>query len=178
MKIEHWQDRSTHPRHMYDWGNLLGVCGGEYRGAIGLIEHCDTSRKAQPLRVNPGTRAPPRPEELFAFKSTPPPTTSAKHPDVKHPGLWIHANDARMSRDIDLLNLNAKHLVSNRHAAIQQMRRALAKNQARGEASIRDLLRKKLTAATQPGPNGLPPFAPLIADYIRKKMRTKGMTPP
>ncbi len=176
MKIEHWRDRSTHPQRMYDWDNLLGVCGGEYRGASGLVEHCDTSRKAQPLRVNPGTRAPPRPEEAFEFKPTPPSAASTKHSGPNHRGIWIHANDAEATRDIDLLNLNAKHLVGNRYGAIQEMRRTLARRQSKGEASIRDLLRKKLAVATQPGPNGLPPFAPLIAQYIRKKMRAKGMT--
>jgi uncharacterized protein (TIGR02646 family) len=178
MKIEHWDERSIHPARMYDWENLLGVCGGEYRGSDGLVEHCDTSRKEndERLHVNPGTRTPPRPEDVFAFKSTPPDPSAGP----ARQGVWIHAVDPQGASDIDTLNLNADHLVRNRHSAIEELRLALGRlgrNRNKGETTIRELLRRRLATATTPGPRGLPPFAPLIADYVRKKMRAKGMGP-
>jgi len=180
MKIEHWDDRSSHPERMYDWDNLLGVCGGEYRGADGLVEHCDTSRGSAPLHVNPGTRSPPRPEDAFVFKPTPPPEPDPDRPGPSHQrqGMWIHprVHDSTEARDIETLNLNADHLVKNRHAAIEELRLALSKHGSLGEQAVRSWLRRRIDTATRPGPSGLPPFAPLIADYVRKKMRAKGMS--
>lgn len=184
-------DRSTHPERMYEWDNLLGVCGGEYRGPDGLVEHCDTSRGNVPLHVNPGTRSPPRPEDAFVFKHAPfepepePNPERPEHPrqSVVRQGVWIHPRDpeaARNSksaeaRDIKALHLNAAHLVKNRHAVLEDLRLALRKSGSVGEQELRGLLRKRFSTATTPGPNGLPPFAPLIAEYVRKKIREKGI---
>ena len=168
MKIEHWMDRSGHPRRMYDWDNLLGVCGGKYRGPDGLVEHCDTSRRNLALHVNPSSQAPPRADRVFAFRSEPQEAeTKARQ------GIWIHATDPAAKPDIALLNLNADHLVSNRHLARQDLRILLSKQP--DEAAVRETLRKRMRSATQPGRNGLPPFAPLIAAYVEAKMRAKGM---
>lgn len=175
MKIEHWVDRSSKPERMYDWDNLLGVCGGEFRGPDGLVEHCDTSRKDEPLHVNPGTISPPRPEDVFEFSARPPePSRRASLPR----GLWIHPRDqdSAAAHDIAALNLNADHLARNRHATLEQLRLAL-RIRGRDEQALRNILRRRLRTATRPGPSGLPPFAPLIADYVRKKMRAKGIDP-
>ncbi|NOY26594.1 MAG: hypothetical protein GXP62_12030 [Oligoflexia bacterium] len=169
MKVEHFEDRATHPERMYDWDNLLGVCGGEFRGSAGLVEHCDTSRGSQPLCVNPATTSPPCPEDAFTFEKRPPDGIANGQ------GLWIHPTDPAYQRDIDRLNLNADHLVYNRWSVLHELGKRLSA--CGDEASRRKFLRRRFVAAATPGRHGLLPFAPLVADYVERKMRVKGMAP-
>jgi len=171
MKIEHFEERAAHPRRMYDWDNLLGVCGGEYRGASGLVEHCDTSRGDKPLQVHPATAAPPRPEDVFEFRGEPP----ASWTGAKKQGVWIHALDQSVEGDIDMLNLNADHLVDNRLGVKRELQERL--RNLPDERARRLFLRSRLKTASEAGPRGLPPFAPLVVDYVERKMRAKGTSP-
>ncbi len=173
MKIEHWADRSSHPARMYDWDNLLGVCGGEYRGGGELVQHCDTSRGNRPLVVHPKTESPPRPERVFFFSASPPPTVDCP----KGQRLWIRvAEDLpeglanAIVGDLESLNLNADHLAKNRHSVLVELRHALSRCD-----DINKFLRQKWRAVTRPGVQDLPPFAGVIKDYVEKKMRSKGL---
>ncbi len=54
MKVEHWCSQNECPEDRdLDYTNLLAVCKGKYRGANGDYEHCDTSKKAVLIELNP-----------------------------------------------------------------------------------------------------------------------------
>ena len=168
MKIEHWLDRSKNEERMYDWDNLLGVCGGEYVDARGKVEHCDKSRQALDLYVHPATDTAPRPETVMAFERRPPGGGSPPFP-----GVWIHGKTDEARSDIDTLNLNAEHLVRNRREAVDAVDMAL--RNARNDSAARQILRamwREVTAST----GDLPVFARLVREHVEKKMRRYGMS--
>lgn len=154
MKIEHFRSRTDHPREMYDWENLLGVCGGVFRGHDGPVRHCDTARADRPLHVHPAKR-PPNPELVFVYN--------------KDGTITGETQDAR--DDLGVLNLGADHLVSNRHEVIQKIRADLRRRGGDSAAAIR---RYYLTA-TIPGSEGLPPYAPVAVSYLVAKARQRNV---
>lgn len=165
MKIEHWLARSTHPGHTYAWHNLLGVCGGEYLDARGVVRRCDASRGATPLHIHPAGGARSTTELQFRRLlpgGEPPP----------YPGVWIHGTTAQARQDIETLNLNAEHLVRNRRAALDVVDRMLQR--AGTSTQYRGVLRTLWRESSRPGK--LAPYARVVRDDLEKKMRRQGMT--
>lgn len=67
MRIEHIVTREDEAARMYEWANLLGVCGGRSSSAAGVsYDHCDRARGDQPLHIDP-TRKTPDPESAFDY---------------------------------------------------------------------------------------------------------------
>lgn len=154
MKIEHFVARSQDPRLMYEWHNLFGVCGGRYMWNGVVVETCDTARKHRPLYVHPAGRM-PDPEEVFTADNS----------------GRLNGNTPEAESDLQTLNLNAGHLVWNRKGVIEQLREKLSQDDS--PATLRRLYR----AATTPGPDGLPPYAPIAARYLERKLRQRKLAP-
>ena len=156
MRIEHMVTRDAEPTRMYDWDNLLGVCGGRTLTPLGKTEdHCDRMRGGQDLTLNP-TRRVPDPAAAFTYRRCPDtghllmdgPASDIKHLNLNHPGLAQRRRDAE--------NRIAKHLAT-----------------AKKPVERRKLLERELVTATTPDSLGtLPEFAPVIERYIRKKLRS------
>jgi len=154
MKIEHWAAREDHPQAMYDWGNLLGVCGGVYNGPQGPVKHCDASRGSTPLYVHPARR-PPDSEAVFTYDQ----------------GGSITGNTPEAVADVRTLNLSADRLTENRRAVVDALRRRLMTRD--DAATLRGLYR----AATTPTAEGLPAYAAVAARYLAKKLHQRGLLP-
>lgn len=168
MKVEHWIPRSDPERgqaNMFVWKNLLGVCGGETLSDGSWVQHCDDSRGNEPLAINPVAGEGVRPEDAFDFRAEPPDAQDGL-------GIWLHARQAAFATDIRLLNLNASFLARARYDARKSIRKKLSEAAKRGAS--RDVLKEFLRAATKPGPRGLPPFAPIVETYLRKKLAQWG----
>lgn len=168
MKVEHWLDRATAPGRMYDWDNLLGVCGGEFADPNGMVRHCDASRGATRLHIHPAGGTALRPEDELEFKRRPPGQQARPYP-----GVWVHGRTEEARRDIEVLNLNAEHLVRNRRSAVEAVSRRLLQADSKGR--IRRSLRIIWNEAT--GDGALPPFARVVQEYVQKQMRRRRMTP-
>lgn len=154
MKIEHFVARSQDPRLMYEWNNLFGVCGGRYMWNGKVVETCDTARNNRPLNVHPAGRI-PDPDEVFTAEDS----------------GRLKASTPEAEIDLQTLNLNAGHLISNRKGVIERLREKL--NQDDSPANLRRLYR----AATTPGSGGLPPYAPVAARYLERKLRQRKLAP-
>ncbi|MBI2571825.1 MAG: hypothetical protein HYV63_32855 [Candidatus Schekmanbacteria bacterium] len=155
MKIEHVVARETEPRRMYEWDNLLGVCGGVIFGPKGQVDHCDTSKGAQKITVHPG-RQTPDPEAVFVYRNT----------------GRVEGSIPEARVDIDILNLNAQRLVDNRKDLIHDLH-----NKLRSDDGIR-AIQSLYKAATTPNSEGLlPPFALIRAQYLAKKLHARRVRP-
>lgn len=156
MRIEHLTPREHEPRRMYDWANLLGVCGGRSGGPSGeVFDHCDRSRGSRKLRLNP-TKG-PRPEDIVSYRRCP-----------ETDGLLIDAAPP-YDADVSHLALNNPALARRRRDAERAIARLLAR--ARPGTDRRRLLERLLAGATTPDPNGeLPEFAPVVVRYIQRKL--------
>lgn len=152
MKIEHFEARKGHPRRMYDWDNMLGVCGGVYTMSSGPVYTCDKARETAALPIHPARR-PPDPDEAFDF--------------CANGSLEPRSEEA--ARMLEVLNLNAPPLRANRRAVIDELRKWLSRG--RSTASLRQLYE----AAATPGATGLPAYAPARRAYLERKMRAKGL---
>ena len=163
MKIEHWVARSSEggQRQKYQWQNLLGVCGGETLFEGRWVEHCDTARGATALEVHPARPQDVSPEATFEFTATPPDHTAGR-------GLWIRALQDRGQEDIATLNLNAPFIARARLETREEVR-ALLRTAPR--AKQRAVLNRLLRTATVPGPQGLPAYARVVAEYLEGKKR-------
>ncbi|MES2644380.1 MAG: hypothetical protein V4850_33145 [Myxococcota bacterium] len=154
MKIEHWAAREDHPREMYDWGNLLGVCGGVYNGPDGPVKHCDASRGSTPLHVHPARRL-PDPQAVFTYDKA---------------GNII-GNTPGAVADVRTLNLSADRLTENRGAVVDALRKRLMNRD--DAATLRGMYRTAITATA----SGLPAYAPVAARYLAKKLQQRGLVP-
>ncbi|MBU0550446.1 TIGR02646 family protein [Myxococcota bacterium] len=160
MRIEHFIPREDEPQRMYEWNNLLGVCGGQSNGPGGNTseQHCDRARGSTPLHMNPAGSG-LRPEEVFRYR---------RHPERNE--LLIEA-DAPYNADIQTLNLNDSILAYARRQAEQAVAKRL--KSAKNAQERRQLLERRLKAATTPNDEGqLPAFAPVVERYVRQKLRS------
>lgn len=147
-KIEHLAARSEAPNQMFDWENLAAVCGGE-----SPTRTCDALRGNAPLPINP-YRRPPDVDAIFSY-------TRAGE---------IHSKDKLGCEAIILLNLNAPSLVGNRKSALDALRRAIRKDDRVGE------IQRLYDRAATPNQQGqLEPHVGAVLDYLRKKLRSKGV---
>ena len=163
MKIEHFESRDDCADRMFDWDNLLGVCGGIYHSPQGTIHHCDDSRGNIPLHVHPASSSPPRPEDVFQYNL-----------NGKKRGLLsaIACNDCgektcSYCSDLKVLNLNADHLVQNRLAVIKRFRTKL-QSLGKDESKICKFLQDQYKLATIPQRNQLPPLRQCCGDLFKK----------
>jgi len=105
MKIEHWASQHRHPHRQLEYGNLLGACMGG-QGSPRSQQHCDTAKGDEDLSINP---ADPRHAcaDLFTYL---------------HDGrIEAAGNDARVTRDIEILHLNQPRLRAGRRAIIEEV---------------------------------------------------------
>lgn len=110
MKIEHWNARSQGGLH-FQWTNLLGACEGVSPAAFGALDpkqpryHCDTSRGNAPLFLHPVIGQNHDPRLYLRYKGD----------------GQVSATDERAARDLETLNLNARHLCRGREAALEAL---------------------------------------------------------
>jgi hypothetical protein len=151
MKIEHFVARSDDPNRMYDWDNLLGVCGGILRGGLeGEVRTCDTARGDRPLHVHPA-KPPPKPEDVLVI---------GKSGEIDPKGEDAEA-------DCVTLNLNHERLVAGRRAVIDDLRKRLRIND---DAKA---IRRLLEIASTPTHDGLPEYARVAIEYLQRKLRAR-----
>lgn len=165
MRIEHLLPRDPEtgdPRRMYDWENLLGVCGGRSGAPGGAVhDHCDRTRGSQPLTLDPH-RA-PHVETVLWFSREPPDGEDGD-------GLWLHGPED-LAVDVATLNLNNPVLRGRRRTVENEIALSLRRLSARGR-SVRTWLERLLVTATTPDAAGLlPPFAPVVRQYAERKLR-------
>lgn len=171
MKIEHFTPRSVHPDRMFDWDNLLGVCGGIYHSSQGTtVHHCDDSRGNKSLHVYPASPSPPRPEDVFRYNLK---------GDKRGRLSAIPCNDCGKTNcpycsDLRVLNLNAAHLITNRKEVVERFRAKL-RSLGHDESKICKFLQDQYKLATVPRQNSLPPYANVAATYLRSKLRQRGL---
>lgn len=171
MKIEHFESRDNCADRMFDWDNLLGVCGGIYHSPQGTVHHCDDSRGNRPLHVHPASSSPPRPEDIFQYN-----LNGEKRGMLSS----IACNDCGETTcsycsDLQVLNLNADHLVQNRQAVIKHFRTKL-RSLGQNESKICKFLQAQYKLATEPQDNQpLPPYANVAVTYLRSKLRQHGL---
>lgn len=152
MKIEHFVVRSSKPRQMYDWDNLIGVCMGILHGHQGEVRICDTARGDEKLHIHPASKSPPRPEDVYVIKWT----------------GRIEPRGDLAEVDCQTLNLNCDLLIESRRAVIKGLRNELERDDS--VAAINRMLRRFRT----PTNRGVPPYARVAIEYLERKLRSKG----
>ena len=167
MSIEHWIPRSGFPdsddeekaacgEHSLDWSNLLGVCVGvALSPTIRKQLHCDQSRGSIRLSIHPAKNH--NVEGRFKYNR------SSGKMEPSDPG------DAEAKDDIETLNLNTPRLMANRASAIDVVRKKIMRDDS--PRNIKKLWR----TANTPGPGGSPPYAPTVAWYLARKLRSRGI---
>ncbi|MBK8263188.1 MAG: TIGR02646 family protein [Nannocystis sp.] len=163
MKIEHFIPQIADPARILDWDNLLGACSGRYRvGAGRAVTHCDSHRTQRGLlHVHPAKTDP-----RLHFRVN----VTSQRSDLG----TIEPLTAEATPDLAELNLNASRLVENRAAVVRDLR---ARLQPLPPDKISEFLRRRLEVATKPGVDGLPAYAHVAAEYIRRKLRQRGQAP-
>lgn len=159
MKVEHWISRHEDGSKSLDWPNMLGVCVGISSGPSILERHCDESRKDLTLHIDPT-----RQEGL-----------SKRFQYNKLTGFMspVSDNDPQAEADLETLKLNTPRLKDNRVSAIAVARAALIRSDDR---KIVSTLKRLFRAATTPDQGKLPPYAPVVALYLAKKLRAHGQS--
>ena len=150
MKVEHFVARSQDPSLIYEWSNLLGVCGGRYMWGGEWVSSCDDSRGNAPLHIHPA-QGNPDPETAFR------PTRDGR--------LEGTIDDATL--DLKALNLNAEVHRRNRGAVINMLQLKLARDDSTGNI-------KRLLATATASP--LPAYSFVAAWYLGMKLRCRGIT--
>ncbi len=151
MKIEHHVPRAADPARMFEWLNLLGVCGGIY----GTERTCDTYREDRPLALNPKTAT----NVTNRFRYTP------------RGQILAGDDDPEGKAAIEALNLDAVVLRRNRAAVVAVLQRELRRDDS--IANIKRLLRKAIAPL---GQQSLP-FAGVAIHYLDRKLRRHGVAP-
>lgn len=154
MRVEHWVARSVEPSRVFEWSNLLGVCGGILGPRATTPEHtCDKARGDRPLELNPAHRDIDV-QALFRY------TAEGE----------IRSDDPRAARDMATLNLQAPTLRAHRREVWRQQGRMLQRDDSIAT------LRRMLHGARTPGVDGrLPPFAAVVEYYATRKLRQRGV---
>lgn len=156
-QVEHWLTQSLHPDQQWVWNNMLGVCRGKVYIEGKLQEHCDQSRKASPLFLNPIESRGGSPRDYVHYDS--------------QGRMW--SDDERAKRDIRILNLDSEaevhFLRSNRAAVSKELQRVISLK-GRSISVLNDYLRK---VEIEPGTKA-PPFAEFTRYLLRKWLRGFG----
>ncbi len=161
-RIEHFLPREDYAEDMYEWSNLLGACVGYYGRPGHWDETCDRAKKATLSPVHP-CRFPPDVAALFTYRRA---GTSSRL-------LLIESADAGGRAAIEVLNLNAQHLAERRREVQVRISREIAKQ--KDVRRQKSLLGSLLVAFTEPDARGtLPAFAPIGAQYVRRKLEALG----
>ena len=147
MKIEHFTPRAVDPRKMYDWDNLLGVCGGLHVWQGEMISSCDASRPEGSL--------------LFVHPAHDPPPETVITPDRQG---RLSAANANAESDLERLNLRNDLLNFNRAEVVEHLRLRLKRDDS--VSNIRKLLK---TANSPP----LPPYSFVAVWYLNLKLRAR-----
>lgn len=164
MRIEHITPRDPavehgDPAQMYDWQNLLGVCGGRSPSTNEPFDHCDRTRGSQALTVDPTTQ---RVDLYFRYPR-------------EGNGLAIRVradapcDQAAVSTDLVTLCLNHKALCRRRLDALNDLRTRLGRSK-----NVRQTLTRawdRLGRADGP----LPEFAGVLRVYVARKLRQRGL---
>lgn len=165
MRIEHLEPRSTAPELMYDWENLLGVCGGRSGMPGGeYYTHCDRARRDRPLTIRPTAAV----EASLRY--------ARQAPDGEvndDPGLWLIA-PAELQADVDTLHLNNPALRRARRDAEKNVATLLERRHKQGKPMVPFLRQLLQAAATPDGEGCLPAFAPVVQRYVEGKLRAHG----
>ncbi len=164
MKVEHFEPRSARPDLILDWSNLLGCCPGTARDGTKTITHCDSHR-------TPYVHNPPSPPT--GILNIHPVTSGLDLAAIfrirvrgSSPGEIVPATPEAKA-DLAALNLNAAFLVQNRGREIEKLRTEFARYAGN---VTRVVLTQKYKAATTPGRDGLPPYAHVVAQYVKAKL--------
>lgn len=114
-KVEHFRPQAAHKDQRTEWRNLLLACpGGEGKGPG--AQTCDTHKGQQPLTLDPTD---PRIATLISFNSA---------------GEVTAILDGHRAELVEVLNLNATHLVEDRKSALEGLRkRLIAKYGSKGK---------------------------------------------
>lgn len=168
MRIEHLTTRDDEPTKMYDWDNLLGVCGGRSGAPGGAVyDHCDRARGNKVLRLNP-TGTTPHVESVLHFSRKTPDDWQG---DPKEDAVWIYSDD--YGDDIKTLNLNNPALRRRRRETQKGISMQLARL-ARRNGNIPRRLRELAHTAATPDSNGqLPEFAAVVREFVQRKLRAQ-----
>lgn len=164
MRIEHIAPRDGNiphgdPARMYDWDNLLGVCGGRSPSANETFDHCDRARGSTALAVDP--------------------TRQQVHLIFWYPregdglAIRVHAeapcDQAAVADDLATLRLNHPTLCARRRRALDDLRTRLGRSK-----NVKRTLKRawaRLTADDRP----LPEFAGVLRIYVARKLRQHGL---
>lgn len=157
MHIEHWIPRSDPDQGreaQFRWSNLLGVCPGvtedwDDRDRT-RVRHCDTSRGDTRLFLQPVEGPGPDPRTHLVYNANG--VISARN------------DDARVTKDIETLNLSASILERGRAQALDGFRRLAA--QQNYDAGY---LKRRLTDYEQRAL--APEYFEVIRAYILRKLR-------
>ena len=152
MKIEHFSCQTAHPELQLVYSNLLAACiGGQ--GQAQRDQHCDTRKGSSPLTRNPASSSNIDNFLTFLGDGT------------------IQSTDATFDRELnEVLNLNHPTLKQNRKSTLDSFLDSLSKlykgtlTREQWESHL-----KKFDGSNSS--SELTPYAPMIAFYIRKKLR-------
>jgi uncharacterized protein (TIGR02646 family) len=164
MKIEHFDARTDFPAQMFDWENLLGVCGGLHTWEGEAVKTCDDHRGSKALCINP-YRSLEDPAGLFPINVT------ARRGDPAQSALGrIEPVSDPAAADCATLNLNAAVLCSHRADVIDALRTWMRQEVSDAE------LRRRYRSVSLGGP--LPPYAPVAAAWLLRKLRARNLPVP
>jgi uncharacterized protein (TIGR02646 family) len=152
MKIEHFSCQHAHPNQQLTYANLLGAClGGQGRAED--EQHCDTRKGSKTLSKSPASAT--NIEDFVAYSGD---------------GA-IYSDDEPFNKELnEVLNLNSPILKQNRKSTLSAILEGV------GKAHRGTLSREQWQAYLEKYQgNGatveLPPYAPMVAYYIRKKLK-------
>lgn len=157
MRVEHWTTQSSSPEKSLDYGNMLGVCNGQYGSAF----TCDNYRgKAKygdngPLKYNP------------AF-----PADSARLRISYTADGRIRSDDVEFDLQLETtLNLNNDYLCMNRMAVIDGIIKEF-NHVGKSKEVTKERLQKLLRFYENKDESGmLPPFCGVAASFITKRLK-------
>jgi uncharacterized protein (TIGR02646 family) len=159
MKIAHWMPQDVQPDSQLAYWNLLGACLGNQSRPFS-DQHCDTHQANDVLTRNPANPD-HRIEEIISF---PPDGSITSSDEAFDREIGQRNPDGTYAEGI--LNLNLPFLRNNRKAALDAFQKGLNK---RGELGTVQLTR--LLASWRGEVEGeLPPYAPVIAYWLRKRL--------
>ncbi len=157
MQVEHWVARAgSTTDDEFRWTNLLGVCRGITpdwtTGERRPVRHCDTSRRNAPLFLHPVEGEGPNPRDHLVYGAS--------------GAISARDGDARVTHDIEALNLAATVLERGRAEVLDAFRR-LAERHGYETAYLRKQLEDYEERAVAPE------YFEVIRAYILKKLRQR-----
>ena len=171
MKIAHWRPRKlkviaaggtvTYPNlpDQLSYWNMLGVCNGN-EGQPFEKQHCDTHQENNPLAKNPANPD----HRIEDFVSFPPDGSIVSSDEQFNKELGCKKPDG--SFDEGVLNLNLTFIRNNRIGELDAFHDGLKKRGHLAKSQI-----QKLLAEWRGDREGeLPPYAPVIAYWLKKRL--------